>query len=108
MPGGSNVNAFMFMCLFMLCLTFFYGCTAAHHSQVKFCTFTPKLQVTDPTSEWQLKFAAMMKTCALGHGTLQALQHEEWIFGQGFRSVKAEIRTRAVPEGLQCCQEAGR
>ena len=49
------------------------------------------MQVTDPTSEWQLKLAAMMKTCALGKGTLQALQHEEWIFGQDLRSVKAEI-----------------
>jgi hypothetical protein len=49
------------------------------------------MQVTDPTSEWQLKLAAMMKTCALGQGTLPALQHEEWIFGMDLKAVKAEI-----------------
>ena len=49
------------------------------------------MQVNDPTAEWQLKLAALMKTCALGQGKLQALQHEEWIFGKDLHSVKAEI-----------------
>ena len=31
------------------------------------------MQVNDPTAEWQLKLAALMKTCALGQGKLQAL-----------------------------------
>ena len=49
------------------------------------------MQVNDPTAEWQLKLAALMKTCALGQGRLQALQHEEWIFGKDPKSVKAQI-----------------
>ena len=49
------------------------------------------MQVNDPTAEWQLKLAALMKTCALGQGKLQALQHEEWIFGKDFKTFKAQI-----------------
>jgi len=66
------------------------GCTA-HHSQVNFCTYTLKMQVADPTSEWQLKLAALMKTCALGQGSLQSMQHEEWIFGKDIKAVKARV-----------------
>ena len=49
------------------------------------------MQVGDPTSEWQLKLAAMMKTCALGQGSLQTLQYEEWIFGKDLKALKADI-----------------
>jgi hypothetical protein len=65
---------------------------------VNFCTFTLKMQVADPTSEWQLKLAAMLKTCALGQGKLQALAHEEWIFGKDIKANKAEVADKYLED----------
>ena len=83
--GGSIGHAYMFMLLLWMLVIHVLSCTATYHSQVQFCQFTLKLHATDPTAEWQLKLAALMKTCSIGAGKLKPLQHEEWILGKDIK-----------------------
>jgi len=59
---------------------------------VHYFNYTLEMQASDPTAEWQLKLAALMKVTALQAGQLEPLVYETWIFDKHLDIKKSEVR----------------